>query len=107
MHEVRGHKGCVISTFQVAESRDWMYAGAGAADITNWCRTALIIDVTEDPRIFRFIAAKRSQRIGWENDLTGGHFAHGEGGIYWRNAESVEIEKLKTLKRKRRARMTF
>ena len=86
---------------------DWMYAGAGAADITNWCRTALIIDATEDPRIFRFIAAKRSQRIGWENDLTGEreyvrHFAHGEGGIYWRNAEAVEIEKLKTIKRKRK-----
>ena len=23
---------------------DWMYAGAGAADITNWCRAVLIID---------------------------------------------------------------
>ena len=76
-----------------------MYAGAGAADITNWSRAALIIDPTEDPHIFRFIAAKRASRIGWTDDLTGEreyirHFAHGDNGsIYWREAMAEEIER--------------
>ena len=85
-----------------------MYAGAGAADITNWCRAALIIDPSEDPRIFRFIAAKRASRIGWEHDLTGErecvrYFAHGESSIYWRDTEVAEIEKLKTIRRKQKS----
>jgi hypothetical protein len=42
---------------------DWMYAGAGAADIMNWARAILIIDPTDDPRMFRFVAAKRASRI--------------------------------------------
>jgi hypothetical protein len=78
---------------------DWMYAGAGAADITNWSRAVLIIDPTEDPHIFRFIASKRASRIGWTDDLTGEreymrHFAHGDNGsIYWREAMAEEIER--------------
>ena len=81
------------------KASDWMYAGAGAADITNWCRAALIIDSTEDPHVFRFIAAKRASRIGWEDELTGEreyirHFAHGDNGsIYWREAMAEEIER--------------
>jgi len=109
--------GCVIVhhtpkvTFRDTKewrASDWMYAGAGAADITNWCRAALIIDPTEDPRIVRLIAAKRASRIGWEHDLTGErecvrHFAHGEGRIYWREAEAVEVEKLKRIRRKQKS----
>jgi hypothetical protein len=80
------------------KSSDWMYAGAGAADITNWCRAALIIDPTTNPRVFRFIAAKRASRIGWEDDITGEreyirHFAHDDNGsIYWRDALEDEIQ---------------
>jgi hypothetical protein len=90
------------------KASDWMYAGAGAADITNWCRAALIIDPTGDPRIFRFIAAKRASRIGWEDDLTGErecvrHFAHGDGGIYWRDVEAIEIDNLKKIQRKQKS----
>jgi RecA-family ATPase len=36
---------------------DWMYSGAGAADITNWARAILVIESTKDPYIFKFIAA--------------------------------------------------
>ncbi len=44
---------------------DWMYAGAGSADIVNWCRAAIIIDACDTPGVYRFIAAKRGNRIGW------------------------------------------
>ena len=83
------------------KASDWMYAGAGAADITNWCRAALIIDPTTNPRVFRFIAAKRASRIGWEDEMTGEreyirHFAHDDNGsIYWREADEKEVEKAK------------
>jgi hypothetical protein len=80
---------------------DWMYAGAGAADITNCARAILIIDPTNDPHIFRFIAAKRASRIGWVDDITEErehirHFTHGDHGIYWREASAEEITKAKS-----------
>jgi AAA domain len=80
------------------KANDWMYAGAGSADITNWCRAVLIIDPTDDPRIFRFIAAKRASRIGWQNELTGErefirHFGHANNGsIFWREALEDEVK---------------
>ena len=78
------------------KASDWMYAGAGAADITNWCRAAVVIDPTSNPHVFRFIAAKRGKRIGWVNEFSGEaeysrHFAHGTGGIYWRPASEEEV----------------
>ena len=68
----------------------------------------LLVIPTGDPRIFRFIAAKRASRIGWEDDLTGEreyirHFAHGDNGsIDWREADAVEVEKIKTIQRKQK-----
>jgi hypothetical protein len=44
---------------------DWMYAGSGVAGITNWARAYLVIEPTDTYGVFRFIAAKRGQRIGW------------------------------------------
>lgn len=47
---------------------DFAYAGAGGAEITNWVRAILAIEVkTEDS--FAFHAAKRGRRIGWENAI--------------------------------------
>jgi hypothetical protein len=79
------------------KASDWMYAGAGSADITNWCRAALIIDPTSNPNVFKFIAAKRASRIGWQNDLSGErefirHFAHADGSIFWREALDAEVK---------------
>ena len=75
---------------------DWMYAGAGSADLTNWCRAALVIDPTHRGHVFRFIAAKRGGRIGWrdENDqrVFERHFCHStDGGICWREATPGDI----------------
>jgi AAA domain-containing protein len=78
------------------KASDWMYAGAGAADITNWARAILVIEATDDPYIFKFIAAKRGSRIGWIDGDTGEkefirYFAHEKGGIFWRDADPREI----------------
>jgi hypothetical protein len=45
---------------------DWMYAGAGAAVLTNWARGVIVIDPTVTTGVYRFIAAKRGKRIGWK-----------------------------------------
>lgn len=75
---------------------DWMYAGAGSADITNWTRAALVIDPTHAPGVFKFIAAKRGNRIGWTNEdgerETLRHYCHASDGLYWREATDDDIE---------------
>lgn len=75
---------------------DWMYAGAGSADITNWARAAVVIDPTHASHVFRFIAAKRGNRIGWADDdgkrEIMRHFCHGEDGLYWRAATDADVE---------------
>jgi hypothetical protein len=74
---------------------DWMYAGAGSADITNWTRAALVIDPTHVPHVFRFIAAKRGNRIGWVNKdgerETLRHYCHAADGLYWREATDDDL----------------
>ena len=88
------------------KASDWMYAGAGAADITNWTRSALVIDPTMNPQVFKFIAAKRASRIGWFDDVTlerefVRHFAHGGNGkIFWRDALAEEAQNAKDAPRK-------
>ena len=74
---------------------DWMYAGAGSADITNWCRAAVVIDPTHADHVFSYIAAKRGGRIGWvnehgEKELTR-LFCHSSDGLYWRAADAADI----------------
>ncbi len=81
---------------------DWMYSGAGAADLTNWARAVLVIEPTSNPDAFRFIAAKRGKRIGWINQF--GEtcyermFCHSEGGIAWREATEEEIAGIRPAK---------
>lgn len=77
---------------------DWMYAGAGAAALTNWARAILVIDPhPEDPHLFKFIAAKRGMRFGWR-DAEGDPefvrwFRHSRqaGLIYWEEARPGEV----------------
>lgn len=77
------------------KAADWMYAGAGAADLTNWARAILVIDPTGDDArgLFRFIAAKRGGRIGWRSEnnepVYERYFQHARefGTIYWEDAE--------------------
>jgi len=47
---------------------DWMYAGAGSADIVNWARAVLVINPSFESGKFEFMAAKRGGRIGWVDE---------------------------------------
>jgi hypothetical protein len=80
------------------KSSDWMYAGAGAADLTNWARAVLIIDPCEgDRHLFRFIAAKRGGRVGWKDQdgapVTERYFRHARipGAILWEDADAASV----------------
>jgi hypothetical protein len=70
---------------------DWMYRGAGAAIITNWARAYLTIDPTDVSGVFRFIAAKRGKRIGY--DTWERFFKHSTipGIMRWEEASEDEI----------------
>jgi hypothetical protein len=85
---------------------DWMYSGHGSADLTNWCRAALVIDPTHVGHVFRFIAAKRGGRIGWCDEERSPvfirMFCHDtEGGLCWREATAEDLEKVESKKPKR------
>lgn len=75
---------------------DWMYAGAGAADLTNWARAILVIDPTHAPQVFKFIAAKREGRIGWVDEQGKReivrHYCHARDGLYWRDADDTDLK---------------
>jgi hypothetical protein len=84
---------------------DWMYAGAGSADLTNWARAILVIDPTYAQHVYKFIAAKRGGRIGWRHEDGDvkyiRYFCHDTaGGLAWHDATAddelqVEIKKPK------------
>ncbi len=71
------------------------YIGAGGAEIVNWARAILSLMPTAVPGLFRFIAGKRGQRLGWV-DATGKPvysrlLKHaGNGGIYWREGTAED-----------------
>jgi hypothetical protein len=90
---------------------DWMYAGAGNADLTNWARAILVIDVTRVPGAFIFRATKRGSRIGWADD--DGHpvferlFCHQIGGvIFWRDATDDDAGRVVLAKAKKPLKTT-
>jgi hypothetical protein len=75
---------------------DWMYSGAGGADITNWARAAVVVDSTHAGHVFKFVAAKRGARIGWVDDRGQKeivrYFCHASDGLYWREATAEDLE---------------
>jgi hypothetical protein len=82
-------------------SVDWMYRGAGCATMTNWSRAYLVFEPVPDHEpIFRFVAAKRGQRIGWESFAR--YFKHSNNGeLRWipvSTEESKELEQEKKAK---------
>jgi hypothetical protein len=87
---------------------DWMYSGAGSADVTNWCRAALVIDPTYASHVFRFIAAKRGGRVGWRDEDDGSTiyermFCHQRtDGLCWHEATDKDIEEVKSNKQKQK-----
>ena len=83
------------------KATDWMYAGAGAADITNWARAVLVLDATRARRVFKLIAAKRGPRIGWPNGYDDRgivrYFAWADhDSIFWNDATDEQIQAAET-----------
>jgi hypothetical protein len=70
---------------------DWMYSGAGTAVLANWARAILAIDPIGESGVFKFIAAKRHQRIGWASKIN--YFRHDSrpGVLLWTKATALEI----------------
>ena len=44
---------------------DWMYWGAGSAEFARWARGGIVIVPTATRGTYRFIAAKRFDKLGW------------------------------------------
>lgn len=64
----------------------WMYSLSGSAVLTNWARAVLIVDPVDFVSgVFRFIAAKRGQRTGWDPGQFERVFLHDKQGgrIHW------------------------
>jgi hypothetical protein len=82
---------------------DWMYRGAGSADITNWARAIMVIDPCANMGTFKFIAAKRGKRIGWGNEypVYEEYFSHckEEGKLLWLPSSQDEIRMAASSKR--------
>jgi hypothetical protein len=85
----------------------WVYAFAGNADIANAARAAIVVDPTDNPVVFKFVAAKRSSRIGWMDNLGQPtwiryfKYKSVSGVIDWVDADESEIKKVKAKERAR------
>jgi hypothetical protein len=83
-------------------ANDWMYAGSGTADITNFARGVIIIEPTEVDKVYKFIAAKRGNRTGWRKEELSfaEYFTWADGSIFWRDASAEERKKAQCKKQK-------
>jgi hypothetical protein len=77
---------------------DFMYRGSGCASMTNWARAYLVFEpVPDNESTFRFVAAKRGKRIGWDSFVR--YFKHSDNGeLRWipcstEEATALEAEK--------------
>ena len=90
---------------------DWIYAGAGNADIFNWARAILVIDPTHDRDTFAFRAAKRGRRIGWADEQGHRVFERyfcmtGGDTIFWRDATDEDLQRIEQAKPAKRTTWT-
>jgi hypothetical protein len=77
---------------------DWMYSGAGASCLTNWARAYLVIDPTEVDGVYKYIAAKRGKRIGWDFPIAYWSHSRESGKLLW--VEATEEERTAAVKTK-------
>jgi len=86
-------------------SVDWQYAAAGNADLTNAMRCILVLEPTALSRVFRLMAPKRGQRLGWQDDYGNSQFeqfvAWEKHSIWWRPATPQEIREATKVKKEK------
>ena len=76
---------------------EWAYAALGNNELTNAPRGILVIDPTAEPHVFRFIAAKRGQRLWTGNNGSTQlirYFSQSRtrGKILWTESTPTDIE---------------
>lgn len=81
---------------------DFMYRGAGCASMTNWARAYLVFEPVNEEKLFRFVAAKRGQRIGWESSVRFYRHSRVPGEIKWLQASEAEVEEAISKKSKKK-----
>jgi len=78
--------------------QEYTYAGAGSAEVINWARANLHVERTEAAEVCRLVAAKRGERIGWEDEdgepQRIRHYRHTEGSMWWEEVPTLEAEDL-------------
>src|SRR5260370_32668232 len=82
---------------------DWSYSGAGWAVMSDWARGILAIEpVPKHPTLFRFIAAKRGERIDWEDNKRIRYFSHSlvEGHLEWLKPDEEELRTVEADRRR-------
>jgi hypothetical protein len=75
---------------------DWQYRGAGSAHITNWARATLAIEPAGTEDIFRLVAGKRAERIGWNGREIFLAHSRESGKLLWIPASPEQISSAKT-----------
>jgi hypothetical protein len=70
---------------------DWMYSMAGGAALTNWARGVLIMVPTAIPGTYKFIAAKRFEKIGWQDREHWYSHSVEDGKFLWVPAKQEQI----------------
>jgi RecA-family ATPase len=72
---------------------DFMYRGSGCATMTNWARAYLVFEpLPNDDKVFRFVAAKRGDRTGWDSKIRFYRHSRTPGVIKWEQATIEEID---------------
>lgn len=74
---------------------DMAYLSAGSAELTNYPRGILAVLPTQRSDVFRLVAAKRGDRLGWGKTSDGKPrrtkmIAHSDGYICWRELDDAE-----------------
>lgn len=89
----------VIRNAEMRTMSAYAYAGAGSAVMTTIPRGNMIIDYVQGSRIiFKFCAAKRGAKIGWEGE-TERYFQHSEvpGKYYWLPVDEKDVEEMQKM----------
>lgn len=78
---------------------DMAYLSAGSAELTNYPRGILALLPTPRSDVFRLVAAKRGDRLGWGKDLSGKPrrqkiLAQSDGYICWREMSDSEASEV-------------